>query len=76
MANTKKVASLLEKKRKIAKEIEYLQNKCNHSNESLKSIKEREDASTFVIRWVCNDCERVIRIPNEQELKKYLNGSR
>ena len=76
MANIKKVASLLEKKRKIAKEIEYLQNKCNHSNESLKSIKEREDASTFVIRWICDECERTVGIPNEQEINKYLNGSR
>ena len=76
MANIKKVASLLEKKRKISKEIENLQNECGHFKKSIKSIKEREDASTFVIRWVCNDCERVIRIPNEQELKKYLNGSR
>tara|TARA_Y100001963_G_scaffold51875_1_gene72550 strand:+ start:724 stop:954 length:231 start_codon:yes stop_codon:yes gene_type:complete len=76
MANTKKVASLLEKKRKISKEIEDLQNKCSHPKKSTKSIKEREDASTFVIRWVCDSCERVIGIPNEQELKKYLNGSR
>ena len=49
MANIKKVASLLEKKRKISKEIENLQNECGHFKKSIKSIKEREDASTFVI---------------------------
>ena len=72
MANTKNVTSLLEEKRKILKEIENLQSKCNHSYKSVKSIKEREDASTFVIRWICNDCKKVIGIPNEQELDDYL----
>ena len=43
---------------------------------SIKSIKEREDASTFVIRWVCDECERITGVPNEQEINKYLNGSR
>ena len=76
MAKSKKVASLIAKKRKISKEIEDLQNECNHLRKSIKSTKEREDASTFVIRWVCNDCERVIGIPNEQEIKEYLNGPR
>ena len=76
MANIKKVASLLAKKRKISKEIEDLQNRCDHLKTSIKSIKEREDASTFVIRWICNNCEKVIRVPNEQEINQYLNGSR
>ena len=76
MAKFKKVASLIEEKRKITKEIEDLQNRCDHLKTSIKSIKEREDASTFVIRWICNNCEKVIRVPNEQEINKYLNGSR
>ena len=74
MAKFKKVASLIEKKREISKEIEDLQNECNHFNKSLKSTKEHEDSSTFVFRWICDDCERVVGIPNEQELNKYLNG--
>ena len=76
MANTKKVASLLEKKRKISKEIEDLQNECNHPKKSIRSTKEHEDASTFVFRWMCDECERIIGIPNEQEIKEYLNGPR
>ena len=56
--------------------LENLQNECGHFKKSIKSIKEREDASTFVIRWVCDDCERVAGIPNEQEINEYLNGSR
>jgi len=74
MANIKKVSSLLEKKRKISKEIENLQNKCGHLKKSIKSTKEREDATTFVIRWICDDCQKIISVPSEHEIKKYLNG--
>ena len=76
MAKSKKVASLIEKKRKISKEIENLQDNCGHLNKVIKSIKENEDSSTFVIRWVCIDCERMIGIPNNNEINKYLNGTR
>jgi hypothetical protein len=72
MANIKKVASLFEKKRLISKEIEDLQNMCEHKNKVVKSIKEHEVSSIFVFRWTCNNCERVIGIPNEQELNNYL----
>ena len=72
MANIKKVSSLLEKKRKISKEIEDLQKKCTHSKKSLKSIQENEDASTFVIRWICNNCEAIVGIPNNEELNNFL----
>ncbi len=76
MAKFKKVASLLKKKREISKEIDNLQNNCKHLNKVIKSIKENEDSSTFVIRRVCKDCERVIGIPSDNEINKYLNGSR
>ena len=73
MASNKKVASLLEKKRLILKEIEDLQNNCEHLDKVVKSIKENEDSSTFVIRYVCRGCEKTIGIPTQQELNKYLN---
>ena len=76
MAKSKKVASLIEKKREISKEIEDLQNECNHLYKPIRSTKEHEDASTFVFRWMCDECERIIGIPNEQEIKNYLNGFR
>ena len=76
MANTKKVSSLLEEKRKISKEIENLQNNCEHLNKVVKSIKENEDSSTFVVRCVCGDCEKMIGMPTQQELNEYLNGIR
>ena len=76
MANTKKVAFLLAKKRKILKEINDLQNNCDHLNKVIKSIKENEDSSTFVVRCVCNDCEKIVGMPTQQELNDYLNGIR
>ena len=74
MTRFKKVASLLEKKRIISKEIDNLQNNCEHLNKVVKSIKENEDSSTFVVRCICVDCEKTIGMPTQQELNKYLNG--
>ena len=76
MALDKKVSSLIEKKRVISKEINDLQNNCKHLNKVVKSIKENEDSSTFVVRCVCGDCEKIIGMPTQQELNEYLNGTR
>ena len=72
MASDKKVASLLEKKRKISKEINDLQNNCEHLNKVIKSIKENEDSSTFVVRCICGECGKTIGMPTQQELNSYL----
>jgi len=74
MAKFKKVASLIEKKREILKEIENLQDNCEHLDKVVKSIKENEDSSTFVVRCVCVGCGKTIGVPTQQELNKYLNG--
>jgi hypothetical protein len=76
MANNKKVASLLEKKRLISKEIEDLQNMCEHKNKVVKSTKEHEASSGFIIRRVCEDCNKIVGIPTHQEIFKFLNGTR
>ena len=66
------MASLLEKQREISKEIEDLQDKCKHLNKSIKSIPESVGSTSFIIRWMCNDCEMIIGIPNDHELNNYL----
>jgi hypothetical protein len=76
MANNKKVASLLEKKRLISKEIEDLQNMCEHKNKVVKSTKEHEASSGFIIRRVCEDCNKIVGIPTHQEIFKFLNGTK
>ena len=76
MANNKKVASLLEKKRLISKEIENLQNTCEHKNKVIKSTKENEASSGFIIRRVCEDCNKIVGIPTQQEIFNFLDGTR
>ena len=76
MAKFKKVASLLEKKRLISKEIEDLQNMCEHKNKVIKSTKENEASSGFIIRRVCEDCNKIVGIPTHQEIFEFLNGTR
>ena len=75
MALNKKVASLFEKKRLISKEIEDLQNMCEHKNKATKSTKEYEASSTFVIRRVCEDCNKIVGIPTQQEIFNFLDGT-
>jgi uncharacterized protein YlxW (UPF0749 family) len=76
MAKSKKVASLLEKKRKISKEIEDLQQMCEHQDKAIKSIMENEDSSTTVIRRVCKDCNKIVGMPTQQEIFNFLDGTR
>ena len=76
MALNKKVASLFEKKRLISKEIEDLQNMCEHKNKVIKSTKENEDTSTFIIRRVCEDCNKIVGVPTQQEISEFLNETR
>ena len=76
MANNKKVASLLEKKRLISKEIEDLQNMCEHKNKVVKSTKENEVSSGFVIRRICENCDKIVGMPTQQEIFDFLNGTR
>jgi hypothetical protein len=76
MANNKKVAFLLEKKRLISKEIEDLQNMCKHKNKTIKTIKEYEASSGFVIRRVCENCDKIVGMPTQQEIFEFLDGTR
>ena len=76
MASNKKVASLIEKKRLISKEIEDLQNMCEHKNKVIKSTKEYEASSTFVIRRVCEDCNKIVGMPTQHEIFEFLDGTR
>ena len=76
MAKSKKVASLIEKKRLISREIDNLQNMCEHKNKVIKSTKEYEASSTFVIRRGCGDCDKIVGMPTQHEIFEFLNGTR
>ena len=67
-----KVEGLFSARREIDKEIEKLQKSCKHPSKSIKSVRERLDSQTMVIRWTCDTCSSVIGIPNDNELQNYL----
>ena len=66
-----KIANLIERRQKIDKEIEDIQKKCPHSSRSVKSIRERLDSSSLVIRWVCDKCFKIIGYPSKKDEEKY-----
>ena len=72
MGKAPKVVDLLEKRQKIEREIEKIQNSCEHPSKSIKSVRERLDSTTMVIRYVCNMCFLPIGYPNDKEQQDYL----
>jgi hypothetical protein len=72
MGKSQKVATLLEKRQKIEKEIEELQRSCQHPTKSVKFTRERLDSTIMVIRYVCDECLLSIGYPSEKEIQNYL----
>jgi len=72
MGKTQKVATLLGERQKIEKEIEKIQNSCQHLIKSIKNVRERLDSTTIVTRYVCDECSLIIGIPNNDELQNFL----
>ena len=72
MGKTQKVATLLGERQKIEKEIAKIQQLCDHPSKSIKSVRERLDSTTMVIRYVCDDCCLIVGIPNNDKLQNFL----
>ena len=69
---SKNIDELFAKNQEIGKEIDNIQSQCKHDNQKLKQVPERLDSTITVIRWVCGDCKKTLRIPTEEETKDYL----
>tara|TARA_R110000787_G_scaffold40183_3_gene100080 strand:+ start:78 stop:296 length:219 start_codon:yes stop_codon:yes gene_type:complete len=69
---SKNIDELFAKNQEIGKEIDNIQSQCKHENQKLKQVPERLDSTITVIRWVCGDCKKTLRIPTEEETKDYL----
>lgn len=69
-----KITSLFAKKQEIDKSITILQKSCKHNKKSIKSIRENVDSTSPVVRWVCNECSKIIGYPNNNEINKFLNN--
>jgi len=72
MGETQKVATLLGEKQKIEKEIAKIQQLCDHTSNSVKSVRERLDSTSTVIRHVCDECSSIVGIPNNNDLQNFL----
>ena len=72
MEKTPKVATLLGERLKIEKEIEEIQNSCQHSTKSIKYVRERLDSTIMVVRWTCDTCCLIVGIPNNDKLQNFL----
>ena len=66
------IADLFVKKQEIEKKIAILQNSCNHHKKTVRAIRENVDSSSPVIRYVCNECSKVLGYPNDQEVNKFF----
>ena len=67
-----KITNLLTKKQKIEKEISTLQKSCNHRKKSVRQVRERVDSSTPIIRYVCDECLKILGYPNQQDKDKFF----
>ena len=72
MGRIPKVATLLEERQKIEKEIEEIQKTCQHSTKSIKYVRERLDSTAMVVRWTCDTCCLIVGIPNNDNLQIFL----
>ena len=72
MWKSNKVADLINERQKIDKKIEDIQKECPHFSRSVKSIRERLDSTTMVIRYVCDECLLPIGYPNNKELNNFF----
>jgi len=72
MEDSQKIATLLRERQKIESKIAKLQKLCDHPSASVKSVRERLDSTTTVIRYVCDECFSIVGIPNNKDLQKFL----
>ena len=68
----KDIDKLFAKTQEIGKEIDDIQSQCRHEDQKLKQVPERLDSTIMVVRWVCGDCKKTLRIPNKEEIDNYL----
>ncbi len=69
MDAAKKVENLLNKKRSIEKQIDTIQSACNHKNKVIRMVHIR---SMHEVRWVCEDCGKLLGWPTAAESDKFL----
>ena len=67
-----KINNLFAKKQKIEKEIALLQDSCKHHKKSVKAVRKNVDSTSPSIRYVCDDCFKVLGYPNQQDINNFF----
>ena len=70
MGAANKVEKLLNKKRNIEQEIDRIQSACNHKNKVISLVR---IGSSHSVRWVCNDCSKVLGWPTDWERERFFD---
>jgi hypothetical protein len=68
MGTKQKVSSIKEKLHKLEKQLEKIQKDCPHNTTSIKFVHQIKRA-----RWVCDDCQHIVRIPNPKEIQRWID---
>tara|TARA_B110000046_G_C12922372_1_gene367740 strand:- start:475 stop:702 length:228 start_codon:yes stop_codon:yes gene_type:complete len=72
MGHSQKIATLLEERQNIEREIAKIQELCHHPLTSVKFVRERLDSTTMIIRHTCDECSSIVGIPNALDLENFL----
>ena len=68
----RRITNLFAKKQEIEKDIATLQKSCKHINKTIRSVRENVDSSSPVIRYVCDECSKIIGYPNNKDLNNFF----
>ena len=68
----KNVDKIIESRQKINKEIEDIQKRCPHFNTTIKQIRENVDSTSPSIRYVCDECSKILGYPNQQDMNNFF----
>ena len=68
-----KIQKLLDQKRKVEKEIEKIQKECGHKPRHIRFVYLNQHSQQTSTRWVCDDCQKILHIPSDFELKKFID---
>ena len=72
MGHSQKIATLLEERQNIEREIAKIQELCHHPLTSVKFVRERLDSTIMVVRHTCDECSSIVGIPNALYLENVL----
>lgn len=67
---TKKIVNEI---KTLEKELEAIQNSCQHLNYSVKNSPNSNDGS-FCLRKICDDCQSILGYPSQEEINKWASS--